>query len=305
MKVLIHDHPQLTYFARIYKETYKEHPQYFLLDGPSWMQNLTVEMHKYIQATNLMSQLNGEFFYITHRDKSFRPFKTPHDVRSLIDSHHSSSKIYKLIENSCVDTLCRNLDNDTKSLTYFMANKDERNRMLTIKSFQFLELTALYLAIIENINPDRIYISHGVYNCYVSLYVASILSGIDIRIHHGGYATRYYTTTIPSNLTPRYVLSNMYNNMVPSSLMLTHKNHPPSEFSSISLLGKDHKNSFVPLLLTTVNYTQTNYNNRVLIVTMPIFSEVNRMFDDFTSQSIFDNKWDYIKTANPTLLSFK
>lgn len=305
MKVLVHDHPQLTYFARIYKETYTTNPQYFFLDGPSWMQSLTVEMHKYLKSTGLLVKLNGTYNYISQHDNSFRRSRSSDEIKYLIKSHHSHEKLHKLIENSCVDTLCRNLDPDVTSLLYFEGNNAQRQSFIETKFEQFIQLVGLYMAIIDYIKPDRIYISHGVYNCYVSLYIASILSDIEIRIHHGGYATRYFANDIAANLTPRYIISNMYNQMVPSDVQLgKYRDRSITSFSSISLLGKDHKNSFVPLLLSTASSVKVAYTYRVLIVTMPIFSEVHRMFDDTKSRYIFDNKWDYIKSIikmyNPT-----
>jgi hypothetical protein len=290
MRILIHDHPQITYFARIYAELSKSTNEYWLLDGPSFMHSSTKQMHEYIRRAELYSALKANVNFVSYNGKSF----DPNLASNLISRSSFFPDLLKILEVSVDDTICRNLIAEFNTLSYIRPCILSRYLMRSERIVRSLGFITYYLSLLDKIKPDIVYMSHGNFDFYTALYIACVLNKIPIRIYHGGYQARYWPSRVVSCLSPMYAIDDVCKKVTDNAFQAINfqVTAGSDSFKSQTLLGDNiNKRSALHYLASTSKDSYSQHY-RCLLVCFPVLSEVNRRFDCHGHRQLFNNRWE-------------
>jgi len=194
-KVLIHQHPQFAYTARILAiESQQNIGQYYHLFGPCLIQGLLDHYCNYFLSAIIQHLPNSHFVVVPPQEvKKYAaqtihaPFDSPNKVSGL-----DLSPLIRQAHQSVEDSLLRGLLWGAK-IGFYYDNRfySEGSKLLDVRLSIYQYLYNYYGSVLDQIEPCKVYISHQSYDVYFALYHAARDRGVDVSIVHGGHQSMY------------------------------------------------------------------------------------------------------------------
>lgn len=302
---LIHLHPQFTYLFRCLLAIAHEHlatygqtrARIILLQSPTFLDQLNNHFIDYLEISGILTQLsaNLSFELLFYRWPECTSAVKPSD--SLILTEKQSI----LFNQSVFDSIYRDLDPSQKAIDYYKGDPSVRAGIFSTRNQKALKLLQQYASLIAKYNVESVYMSHSHYDFYISLGLATSLSGAIVRICHSGFFWTYELTSRDvDSYSPVLGISQL---LEPLSSHISCLSCVPA---STNLLKKSNVvhvkvNSLASILSSYQSYRHSNArlssNKRVLIFCFPTLRELTSWTPDSAVPRIFENRYDFLRTS--------
>ena len=206
--ILIHWHPQFSYFARCiiesasYLGTSLNDLKVFALMGPNFLTYTASTSSVFLNSIRPhLQEICGlelelidtpEYFNYPSSSKNFSGDE--HCIAEFETSLMSNLKALQLLRASSRDSVSRGLDQQVDTLRSFI-DSGYRQDVEKLRYTYSINLGDYYSRILSEVAPDIVCISHGNYDFYVALYLAAFFKSIPTLVSNGGHLCSYVTST--------------------------------------------------------------------------------------------------------------
>ena len=206
--LLIHWHPQFSYFARCiiesasYLGTSLNNLKVFVVMGPNFLpvtaptssvflNSIRPHLHN---ACGLELELIVTPEHFNHPSSAEYFSANDHCIAEFEASLISNIKALQLLRASSRDSVSRALDQNVDRLRSII-DAEYRQNVEKLRYTYSIELGEYYSRILSEVAPDMVCISHGNYDFYVALYLAAFFKSTPTLVSNGGHLCSYVTST--------------------------------------------------------------------------------------------------------------
>lgn len=299
-RLLLHWHPQGSYLARCIFHAFKyarkaERIHIGLIVGSNFMAGTNTSSIEFIEQlvreTHTNSIISFELIRLKTSLWNFSLFCSSDTPKTKALDHH---KYNVLFLSSIRDSLCRGLEPCYNNEDY-MINR-QSNLYIEEKRIDYANhLINNYKEIIHAFSPDITAISHGTYDHYISLYIASDTRGIPVMVVNGGCNMAYICRTGLGSITDPCV-ANAFSEIV---YMYTREKNILKNIIPSALRGliSESYNRYLPNSSAGIIASSSIYQNKSgrtnPIIFLPVFAEMNQ--HNCLKQVAFETRYEWLK----------
>jgi hypothetical protein len=183
----------------------------------------------------------------------------------------AETDIYSQALQSVEDSLIRGLSTNAGIGRYYdLRNTHAGESLLASRKNLYYQLFHYYLKILAKVSPSRVYLSHHSYDVYYALFHASSFLDIPVTLVNGGHQSIYDITSFPPRGIGKDSVLREHIELQNHTAYTSHlSSYQPS--SRTYCMPSGSLVEMIPLLRSCQGKT----SDRVIILSLPVFSELN------------------------------